>query len=91
MTIVEVEISNLTKHFGDITAVDHINLEIPEGTVFGLLGPNGAGKSTTTRLLCTLLRPDDGTASIAGNDIRTAPVEVRSVTGVLPEEGNHTL
>jgi ABC-2 type transport system ATP-binding protein len=87
----EVEIQNLTKRFGDITAVNHIELSVPEGSIFGLLGPNGAGKSTTTRLLCTLLRPDEGTATVGGHDIREEPVDVRAITGVLPEEGNHTL
>jgi ABC-2 type transport system ATP-binding protein len=87
----EVEIQNLTKRFGDITAVNHMELSVPEGSIFGLLGPNGAGKSTTTRLLCTLLRPDEGTATVGGHDIREEPVHVRQMTGVLPEEGNHTL
>lgn len=91
MRTLEVEIDRLAKRFGDIQAVDHIDLEIPEGSIFGLLGPNGAGKSTTTRLLCTLLRPDEGTARVGGFDIQKAPVQVRGVTGVLPEEGNHTL
>ncbi|MGQ4912412.1 MAG: ATP-binding cassette domain-containing protein [Candidatus Thorarchaeota archaeon] len=90
-TPIEIEVSELTKSFGDITAVNSISLEIPEGSIFGLLGPNGAGKSTTTRLLCTILRPDHGTATVGGYDILESPVNVREVTGVLPEEGNHTL
>jgi ABC-2 type transport system ATP-binding protein len=87
----EVAISGLTKNFDEIVAVDNMDLSIPRGTIFGLLGPNGAGKSTTIRLLCTLLRPTSGTAVVAGHDILQEPVEVRRVTGVLPEEGNHTL
>jgi ABC-2 type transport system ATP-binding protein len=87
----EVIISGLTKNFGDLVAVDHMELNIPEGTIFGLLGPNGAGKSTTTRLLSTLLRPTDGTAVVGGFDILDSPVNVRQITGVLPEEGNHTI
>lgn len=87
----EVDIKNLTKRFGDIVAVNHMELSVPEGSIFGLLGPNGAGKSTTTRLLCTLLRPHEGTASVGGHDILEEPVAVRQITGVLPEEGNHTL
>jgi len=83
--------SRLTKRFGDIVAVDHIDLDVPEGSIFGLLGPNGAGKSTTVRLLCTLLRPTEGEAVVAGHNVVEAPVEVRRVVGVLPEEGNHTL
>ena len=87
----EVSISGLTKKFGDLVAVDHMELEIPAGTVFGLLGPNGAGKSTTTRLLSTLLKPTEGTAVVNEFDILEQPVKVREITGVLPEEGNHTL
>ena len=87
----EVVVSELTKKFGDLTAVDHINLNVPKGSIYGLLGPNGAGKSTTIRLLCTLLRPDSGSATVSGFDIIQSPVNVREVTGVLPEEGNHTL
>lgn len=87
----EVAISGLTKHFGKIVAVDHMELSIPAGTIFGLLGPNGAGKSTTTRLLSTLLRPTEGTAVVSGHDILEEPVRVREITGVLPEESNHTV
>ncbi len=87
----EVKISELTKCFGDIIAVNGVSLDVQPGSIFGLLGPNGAGKSTTIRLLCTLLRPDSGTAIVAGHDILQEPVKVRERTGVLPEEGNHTL
>ncbi len=87
----EVVLTGLTKNFGGLVAVNEVNLEVPEGTIFGLLGPNGAGKSTTIRLLCTLLRPTNGTATVAGYDIIQNPVDVRQITGVLPEEGNHTL
>jgi len=87
----EIKISGLTKKFGDLVAVDQMDLDIPAGSIFGLLGPNGAGKSTTTRLLSTLLRPIDGTATVCEFDIVAEPVRVREVTGVLPEEGNHTL
>jgi ABC-2 type transport system ATP-binding protein len=87
----EVTTFGLTKNFGDLVAVDHVNLSVPAGTIFGLLGPNGAGKSTTTRLLSTLLRPTDGTALVSGFDIIESPVQVREITGVLPEEGNHTI
>lgn len=90
-TLDEVIISGLTKRFDDLTAVDHIELNVPEGSIYGLLGPNGAGKSTTIRLLCTLLRPNEGTARVGGFDVIESPVKVREITGVLPEEGNHTL
>jgi ABC-2 type transport system ATP-binding protein len=87
----EITISGLTKNFGDLVAVDHMELDVPAGTIFGLLGPNGAGKSTTTRLLSTLLRPTEGTASVGEFDIIQEPVRVREITGVLPEESNHTI
>jgi len=87
----EVTISGLTKNFEDLVAVDHMEINIPAGTIFGLLGPNGAGKSTTTRLLSTLLRPTAGTARVSGFDIIEEPVSVREITGVLPEEANSTL
>jgi ABC-2 type transport system ATP-binding protein len=90
-TDAEVRITELTKNFDEIVAVDHMNLDVPAGSIFGLLGPNGAGKSTTVRLLCTLLKPVEGTAQVAGYDILESPVNVREVTGILPEEGNHTL
>jgi ABC-2 type transport system ATP-binding protein len=87
----EVSIDKLTKNFDDLIAVNDVSLEVSEGSIFGLLGPNGAGKSTTVRLLCTLLKPTSGTATVAGHDILKEPVEVRKTTGILPEEGNHTL
>ncbi|MGA8685675.1 MAG: ATP-binding cassette domain-containing protein, partial [Candidatus Sulfotelmatobacter sp.] len=61
-----VVIENLVKRFGDFVAVDHVNLEIRKGEVFGFLGPNGAGKSTTIRMLCGLLTPTSGRAQVAG-------------------------
>ena len=87
----EVVISELTKSFKTLVAVNHMQLSVPEGCIFGLLGPNGAGKSTTIRLLCTLLTPTEGTACVSGYDIVESPVAIRKITGVLPEEGNHTL
>jgi ABC-2 type transport system ATP-binding protein len=87
----DVTISGLSKRFGELVAVDNLSLEVPKGTIFGLLGPNGAGKTTTVRMLCTLLKPSSGTAVVAGHDILTEPVAVRQNSGVLPEEGNHTL
>jgi ABC-2 type transport system ATP-binding protein len=80
-----VAIQNLTKKFGEIVAVDHINLEIKRGEIFGLLGPNGAGKTTTIRMLCTLLEPTEGTAKVAGYDIRKQPADVRRNIGVVSE------
>ena len=67
-----VVVRELVKKFGDFTAVDHINLETSRGEVFGFLGPNGAGKSTTIRILCGLLRPTSGSATVAGYRRRAA-------------------
>src|ERR1039457_3834508 len=68
-----VVVENLCKRFGGFVAVDRINLEIPKGEVFGFLGPNGAGKSTTIRMLCGLLKPTSGRASVAGIAGRPEP------------------
>lgn len=83
-----IEATNLTKIFsdrkrGDVRAVDGINLRCQPGQVYGLLGANGAGKTTALRLLATILQPSDGTARVAGFDIRTQSEQVRSNVGFL--------
>ena len=80
-----VEISSLTRAFGDLIAVDHVSLGIRAGEIFGLIGPNGAGKSTLIRMLATLLPPSDGTARIAGHDIVAEPSVVRRHIGYVPQ------
>ncbi|MEV7991670.1 ATP-binding cassette domain-containing protein [Streptomyces sp. NPDC086077] len=72
----------LVKTFGDVRALDGVDLDVPEGTVLGLLGPNGAGKTTTVRCLTTLLRPDSGRAVVAGVDVLAHPDEVRRSIGL---------
>ncbi|MGW0080604.1 ATP-binding cassette domain-containing protein [Streptomyces sp. NPDC003393] len=72
----------LVKTFGDVRALDGVDLDVPEGTVLGLLGPNGAGKTTTVRCLTTLLRPDSGKAAVAGIDVLKHPNEVRRSIGL---------
>src|SRR5689334_11634988 len=72
----------LVKTFGDVKALDGVDLDVPEGTVLGLLGPNGAGKTTTVRCLTTLLRPDSGKAVVAGIDVLRHPNEVRRSIGL---------
>jgi ABC-2 type transport system ATP-binding protein len=74
-----IEAQSLTKRFGDFTAVDGLDLQVPTGSVVSLLGPNGAGKTTMVRMLATLLRPDAGSAQIAGHDVVTEAERVRSV------------
>ena len=68
-TSIAIEAQGLTKLFGDVRAVDGLDLHVPAGTVFSLLGPNGSGKTTTVRMLATLLKPDGGTAKVNGYDV----------------------
>jgi ABC-2 type transport system ATP-binding protein len=75
----------LTRTFGELTAVDHLGLTVAEGSIFGLLGANGAGKTTTIRMLTTLLAPTSGTATVAGCDIVREPREVRREIGYVPQ------
>ena len=76
----------LRRTFGDVTAVDALDLEIRRSEIYGLLGPNGAGKSTTVKMLCTLLAPTGGQATVAGYDIATQPQQVRLNIGVALQE-----
>ena len=76
---------NLTKKFGDFTAVDHVNFQIRPGEVYGFLGANGAGKSTTIRMLCGLLEPTEGTANVGGFDIREKPEKVKENIGYMSQ------
>jgi len=80
-----IEVENLTKRFGDFTAVDSLNFVVEQGEVFGLLGPNGAGKSTLIRMLTTLVPPTSGTARVNGFDIVRAADGVRRSIGVIPQ------
>src|SRR5262245_54458794 len=80
-----VETLDLVRQFGEVTAVDHLNLHIRQGIIYGLLGPNGAGKSTTIKMLTTLLDPTAGTATVAGYDIVKQPSDVRRSIGYVPQ------
>ncbi|MDY7232265.1 ATP-binding cassette domain-containing protein [Hyalangium rubrum] len=80
-----IEVRNLHKRFGKVTAVEDVSFSAADGVVTGLLGPNGAGKTTTLRMLYTLIRPDRGTASIDGIDVAQRPMDVRRAIGVLPD------
>jgi len=74
---------DLTREFNGLTAVDHVNLQIEKGELFGLLGPNGAGKTTFIHMLCTILPPTEGTAKVAGFDIHQNPDSVRAAIGIV--------
>jgi ABC-2 type transport system ATP-binding protein len=77
-----ISAQGLVKSFGDVKALNGIDLEVEQGSVVGLLGPNGSGKTTIVRILTTLLRADSGTASIGGFDVQSQPDDVRSVIGL---------
>ena len=77
-----IEAQGLVKMFGDNCAVDHVDLRVPTGSIYGVLGPNGAGKTTTIRMLATLLKPDGGSAKIFGHDVEKEPHIVRQLIGV---------
>ena len=81
-----IEAEDLTRVFGDLTAVNSINLSVKEGEVFGFLGPNGAGKSTAVRMLTTLLKPSDGSAKVSGYDVATEANMVRKNIGVALQD-----
>lgn len=78
-----IRITDLTKKFDKLIAVDKVNLDIEEGELFGLLGPNGAGKTTLISMLCTILRPTAGTASVWNHDIAKEQDEVRKSIGIV--------
>src|SRR3954454_2862588 len=77
---------SLARQFGEVTAVDGVDLDIANGEIYGFLGPNGAGKSTTVRMLCTLLAPTSGRATVAGYDVVEAPGAIRLRIGVALQE-----
>ncbi|GAB2560292.1 ABC transporter ATP-binding protein [Nocardia heshunensis] len=80
-----LELNGLFKRFGGPWVVDGVSLQVPPGSFFGLVGPNGAGKTTTLSMAVGLLRPDQGTARIFGNDVWMDPVRAKTVVGVLPD------
>ena len=80
-----IEVKDLTKTFGDRTAVDHVSFVVNKGEILGFLGPNGAGKTTTMRILTGFLPATSGTAKVAGFDVFNDSLEVRKRIGYLPE------
>ncbi|MEQ1831935.1 MAG: ABC transporter ATP-binding protein [Candidatus Eisenbacteria bacterium] len=80
-----VQVNDLVKRFGPMTAVDHVSFTIRRGEIFGILGPNGSGKTTTIRMLCGLMRPNAGTALVAGADVTHEPERVKSRIGYMSQ------
>ncbi len=82
MSDLAIEVTGVRKSFGDVTALDGLDLDVGTGTVFGLLGPNGAGKTTLVRVLATLLRPESGSVRVLGHDVLAEPLAVRRRIGL---------
>jgi len=83
---ISVEVENLTRRFGDFVAVDQISFSVAKGEIFGFLGSNGAGKSTTIRMLCGLLRPTAGKASVGGFDVYSQPEQIKRSIGYMSQK-----
>src|ERR1700751_2598194 len=81
-----IEATGLTRNFNSNCAVDGLELSVAAGEIYGFLGPNGAGKSTAVRMLCTLLKPSGGTATVAGHDVEREPLDVRRKIGVALQD-----
>ena len=80
-----IEIKNLSKRFGERTAVEELNLTIESGDIFGFVGPNGAGKTSTIRMIAGLLQPNSGEISVAGYSVSQTPEKVRRLIGYMPD------
>jgi ABC-2 type transport system ATP-binding protein len=85
MTALAIDVHGLTKRFGRKVAVDHVDIQVPEGQVWGFLGPNGSGKTTTIRMICGLLRPDDGQGTCLGYDLRTQSERIKREVGYMTQ------
>jgi ABC-2 type transport system ATP-binding protein len=83
--MLSIQTNNLTKKFGPLTAVSHLNLEVKTGEIFGLVGPDASGKTTTLRMLCGILPPDEGEGRVAGHDIRKEAEALKEKVGYLPQ------
>ena len=81
-----IECDGLTRRFGHFTAVDHVSFKVAKRSIFGFLGPNGSGKSTVIRMLCGLLEPSDGRASIAGHDVAKQTDQIKSLIGYMSQK-----
>jgi len=85
VSTVAVDLKNVVKRYGEILAVDHVNLTLTSGEIFGLLGPNGSGKSTTLKMLLGLVQPDEGSVTVLGMPVQQDPVAVKRMVGYVPE------
>ena len=88
MTTPIIEITDLSKFYGKARGIEHINLEIREGEIFGFIGPNGAGKSTTIRILMNMIFPDNGSARIMGMDVIRETKKIKNQVGYIPSDAN---
>jgi ABC-2 type transport system ATP-binding protein len=82
-----ISVDQISKRFGEQTAVDRLSFEVPAGEIVGLLGPNGAGKTTTLKMLTGMLEPTSGRAAVCGYDLQRQPIEVKRNVGFVPESG----
>src|SRR5262245_63728594 len=80
-----IETQGLTRRFGTLTAVDHLDLTVARGEIFGLVGPDGAGKTTTLRMLCGLMDPSEGSARVAGHDVASEVQGVKDRIGYMAQ------
>jgi ABC-2 type transport system ATP-binding protein len=85
MTALAIDVRGLTKRFGRKVAVDHVDIQVPEGQVWGFLGPNGSGKTTTIRMICGLLKPDDGEGTCLGYDLKTQSDRIKREVGYMTQ------
>jgi ABC-2 type transport system ATP-binding protein len=84
--MIRIEVNQLTKQFGRFTAVDKVSFKVERGEIFGFLGPNGAGKSTTIRMLCGIIRPTSGSASVGGYDVDSHPEDIKKIIGYMSQK-----